>query len=131
MPRYVSGKIAEPSTSVNGRGLQLRPRSLARGHRLQEKREDHSRNSTFKLIELLESRGGQDRVLRSPRLNLRRRRSIPNSAGSSRPIKLGEAALRTMMAVVIATDHDDVDYVATLPNSKTDCNTRNASPARS
>ena len=124
MPRYVLGKITESLNRRYGRGLRD-ARILIMGIAYKKNVEDVRESPAFKLIELLEHSGAKTEFYDPHIQVIPRTREHPNLAG--RPsIKWDAAAISAYDAVLIVTDHDDVDYVALAKHARLIVDTRNA-----
>jgi UDP-N-acetyl-D-glucosamine dehydrogenase len=108
MPRHVVGRLAEALDRHLGKALS-RSRVLIIGLAYKKNVPDIRESPSLKLIELIEERGGSaffhdPHVAEIPRtreyLALKGRQSVP----------LTKAELASFNAVLVATDHDDVDY---------------------
>jgi UDP-N-acetyl-D-glucosamine dehydrogenase len=124
MPRYVIDKLASALNERSGRGLRDTS-ILILGVAYKKNVEDVRESPAFKLIELLEQRGAKTDfydpyVERIP--NTREHQKLAGRAS----IKWDEFALRAYDAVLIATDHDDVDYLALAKAANLIIDTRNA-----
>jgi UDP-N-acetyl-D-glucosamine dehydrogenase len=124
MPRYVISKIVDTLNQRYGRGLRGAT-ILILGIAYKKNVEDVRESPAFKLIELLEH-GGAKTEFYDPYVEvIPKTREHPKLAG--RPsIKWTDTALRSYDAVLIAADHDDVDYVALAKQAKLIVDTRNA-----
>jgi UDP-N-acetyl-D-glucosamine dehydrogenase len=124
MPRYVVGKIADALNKRYGRGLRDAT-VLIVGVAYKKNVEDIRESPAFKLIELLEREGAKTAFF-DPHVDMiPRTRDHPNLAGRS-SIKWDEETIRGYDAVLIATDHDGVDYAALGKHAKLIVDTRNA-----
>jgi UDP-N-acetyl-D-glucosamine dehydrogenase len=124
MPRYVINKLAAILNQRSGRGLRD-ARVLIVGIAYKKNVEDVRESPAFKLIELLEKRGAKTEFYDPHVHRIPNTREHPNLAG--RPsIKWEESTLRGYDAVLITTDHDDVDYIALAKAAALIIDTRNA-----
>ncbi|OLP62407.1 UDP-N-acetyl-D-glucosamine dehydrogenase [Xaviernesmea oryzae] len=112
MPRHVVGRLAEALDIKCGKALS-RSRVLVIGLAYKKNVPDIRESPSLKLIELIEERGGQaayhdPHVAEIPRtreyMALKGRRSVPLTAET----------LAGFDAVLVATDHDAIDYQALL-----------------
>jgi UDP-N-acetyl-D-glucosamine dehydrogenase len=124
MPRYVVDKVAQELNTHFGRGLRG-AKILIVGVAYKKNVEDIRESPAFKLMELIEARGAATEFY-DPHVDaIPRTRAHPELAGR-RSIKWDESALRDYDLVLIATDHDGVDYAALANNAKLIVDTRNA-----
>ena len=126
MPRYVIDKLAAILNQRSGRGLRD-ARVLIVGIAYKKNVEDVRESPAFKLIELLEKRGAKTEFYDPHVQRIPNTREHPNLAG--RPsIKWEKSTLQGLRIPVflIATDHDDVDYIALGNAAKLIIDTRNA-----
>jgi UDP-N-acetyl-D-glucosamine dehydrogenase len=124
MPRYVIDKVAQALNTHSGRGLRG-ARILIVGVAYKKNVEDIRESPAFKLMELIEARGATTEFYDPNVDEIPRTRGHPELAGR-RSIKWDERALRDYDLVLIATDHDGVDYAALASNAKLIVDTRNA-----
>ncbi|WP_197708181.1 nucleotide sugar dehydrogenase [Hartmannibacter diazotrophicus] len=110
MPRHVVGRLAEALDIHSGKALS-RSRILVIGLAYKKNVSDIRESPSLKLIELIEERKGSaafhdphvDEIPRTREyMDLMGRRSVP----------LDEETVRGFDAVLIATDHDGIDYAA-------------------
>jgi UDP-N-acetyl-D-glucosamine dehydrogenase len=124
MPRYVVDKLAATLNQRSGRGLRD-AKILIMGLAYKKNVEDVRESPAFRLIELLEQRGAKVEFYDPHVERIPSTREHSKLAG--RPsIKWDESALRDYEAVLIATDHDNVDYTALAKAAKLIIDTRNA-----
>lgn len=121
MPRHVVARLAEALDMHLGKALS-RSRVLIIGLAYKKNVPDIRESPSLKLIELIEERGGSasfhdphvDEIPRTREyLSLKGRRSVPLSA------------LSEFDAVLVATDHDDVDYALIAQQAPLIVDTRN------
>jgi UDP-N-acetyl-D-glucosamine dehydrogenase len=124
MPRYVVDKVAQALNTHFGRGLRG-ARILIVGVAYKKNVEDIRESPAFKLMELIEASGATTEFYDPHVDEIPRTRAHPELAGR-RSIKWNEPALRDYDLVLIATDHDGVDYTALANNAKLIVDTRNA-----
>jgi UDP-N-acetyl-D-glucosamine dehydrogenase len=124
MPRFVVDKVAQALNTHFGRGLRS-ARILIVGVAYKKNVEDIRESPAFKLIELIEARGATTEFYDPHVDEIPRTRGHPELAGR-RSIKWNESSLRDYDLVLIATDHDGVDYAALANNAKLIVDTRNA-----
>ncbi|CAN7382030.1 nucleotide sugar dehydrogenase [Pararhizobium sp. LjRoot238] len=124
MPRHVVGRLAEALDIHLGKALS-RSRVLLIGLAYKKNVPDIRESPSLKLIELIEERGGSaayhdPHVAEIPRtreyMALKGRQSVP----------LTEQSVKAFDAVLIATDHDAVDYAALARWAPLIVDTRNA-----
>jgi UDP-N-acetyl-D-glucosamine dehydrogenase len=124
MPHLVVAKLMEAIDRHQGKGLN-RARVLILGVAYKKNVDDMRESPSLKLMELIEARGAnvdyhdpfvpvipptRDHVALAGRLS----------------VALTPGAMRSYDAVLIATDHDDIDYAAVVKHSKLVVDTRNA-----
>lgn len=123
MPRYVVGSLAEALGIRAGRALS-RSRILIIGLAYKKNVPDIRESPSLRLIEIIEERGGRADyhdpfVAEVPatreHIALKGRKSVA----------LTEESVRTYDAVLVATDHDDVDYAGLVQWSPLIIDTRN------
>jgi UDP-N-acetyl-D-glucosamine dehydrogenase len=124
MPLYVVDKVAQALNTHFGRGLRG-ARILIVGVAYKKNVEDIRESPAFKLMELIEARGATTEFYDPHVDEIPRTRGHPELAGR-RSIKWDERALRDYDLILIATDHDGVDYLALANNAKLIVDTRNA-----
>ncbi|WP_439629298.1 nucleotide sugar dehydrogenase [Shinella sp.] len=123
MPRHVVEKLAEALDRRQGKALS-RSKVLVIGLAYKKNVPDIRESPSLKLIELIEERGGSASYY-DPHVP-----EIPPTreygAFKGRPsVAWSEAEIRTFDAVLIATDHDGVDYAALADWSALIVDTRN------
>jgi UDP-N-acetyl-D-glucosamine dehydrogenase len=124
MPRYVVSRVADELDARNGRGLKD-ARILVMGLAYKKNIDDTRESPSLKLIELLEKRGARCDV-HDPFVPLiPRTREHPTLTGR-RSVPLEYDNVSKYDAVVIATDHDMIDYKALARHAKLIIDTRNA-----
>lgn len=123
MPRYVVGKLAEALDIRAGKALS-RSRVLVLGLAYKKNVPDIRESPSLRLIEIIEERGGQADYhdpfvseIPSTReyMALKGRASVP----------LDEKTVKSYDAILVSTDHDDVDYAALAEWSPLIVDTRN------
>ncbi len=110
MPRHIVGKLAEALDLHMGKALS-RSRVLIVGLAYKKNVPDTRESPSLRLIELIEERGGKA-DFHDPHVN-----EIPATREhialkGRKSVDLTETALNDFDAVLIATDHDAVDYTA-------------------
>jgi UDP-N-acetyl-D-glucosamine dehydrogenase len=124
MPRYVIARLADELDRRTGRGLK-NARILIVGLAYKKNVDDIRESPSFKLIEMLEKRGAHCDVHDPFVPVVPRTREHPALAGR-KSVPLEPARVATYDAVLIATDHDVVDYPALVRAAKLVVDTRNA-----
>jgi UDP-N-acetyl-D-glucosamine dehydrogenase len=124
MPRHVIDRLARELDRRAGRGLSG-AKILILGVAYKKNVEDIRESPAFKLIELIEKRGASTAFYDPHVAHIPRTREHPEMAGRER-IAWSEAAIGGYDAVLIVTDHDDVDYRAVAKAAKLVIDTRNA-----
>ena len=124
MPRYVISRIVDELNARAGRGLNG-ARILIIGLAYKKNIDDARESPSFKLVELLE-RQGAICELHDPLISvIPRTREHPHLAGR-RSVALSHEAISEYDAVLIATDHDSIDYQLLAKSAKILIDTRNA-----
>ena len=124
MPRYVIARLADELDARAGKGLNG-ARILILGLAYKKNVDDTRESPAFKLIELLEKRGAVCDVHDPYVPVVPRSREHPDMAGR-RSVPLDPAAVAGYDAVLIVTDHDNVDYVSVANSARLVVDTRNA-----
>jgi len=124
MPHYVVDRLALELDRRSGRGLKG-ANILIIGVAYKKNVDDTRESPAFKLMDLIEGRGAKTafhdpHVPRIPNL-----REHPAFAGRQ-SVALSSDAIRSFDAVLIATDHDEVDYAKLCAESRLILDTRNA-----
>jgi UDP-N-acetyl-D-glucosamine dehydrogenase len=123
MPRHVVGKLEEALGTHAGKALQG-ARILILGLAYKKNVADVRESPSFKLMELLEKRGAvcafHDPLV--PKIPPTREHAEFNGRAS---VTLDAKALGGFDAVLVSTDHDDVDYELIARHSKLIVDTRN------
>jgi UDP-N-acetyl-D-glucosamine dehydrogenase len=123
MPYLVVNRLAELLDTVLRKNLSS-SRILLIGLAYKKNIEDMRESPSLKLIELLQQRGAQV-AFHDPHIAvLPPTRNYPDLAGR-KSVQLTKDMLSDFDAVLIATDHDDVDYALLTENSKLVVDTRN------
>ena len=124
MPHYVVDRIARELDARFGRGLRG-AKILISGIAYKKNVEDIRESPAFKLIELLEGRGATTDFYDPHVPKIPKTREHPHVTG--RPcIAWSEDMLKKYDAILIATDHDGVDYAAMARCAPLVIDTRNA-----
>ncbi|AZO81732.1 UDP-N-acetyl-D-glucosamine dehydrogenase [Bosea sp. Tri-49] len=124
MPHWVVDRVAEALDRQQGRGLSG-ARILVLGIAYKKNIEDTRESPSLKLIELLEKRGAQADYHDPHVPELPPTRKHGNLAGRA-SIPLTANIIASYDAILIATDHDAVDYRALVESAKLIVDTRNA-----
>jgi UDP-N-acetyl-D-glucosamine dehydrogenase len=124
MPKHVVDRLARELDRRAGRGLHG-AKILILGIAYKKNVEDIRESPAFKLIELIEKRGAGTDFYDPHVAQIPRTREHPEMAGRRR-IAWNAAAIGAYDAVLIVTDHDDVDYAALCKAAKLVVDTRNA-----
>lgn len=124
MPRHVVDRLAEALDRRFRRGLNG-SRILVLGIAYKKNVDDTRESASFRLIELIEERGGTADYHDPHAEAIPRTREHAALAGR-RSVPLTAEAIASYDAVLIATDHDAVDYVALARDARLVLDTRNA-----
>ncbi len=124
MPRHVVDRLAAALDAQQGRGLN-RARILVAGIAYKKNVDDLRESPSLRIIELLESRGARadyhDPFI--PRIPATREHA---SLADRRSVHWDGATIAAYDAVLITTDHDDVDYGLLGGHARLVVDTRNA-----
>ena len=124
MPHYVVERVAQTLNERTGRGLRG-TKVLVLGVAYKKNVEDIRESPAFKLFELLEKRGATVDFYDPYVDRIPTTREHPQLAGRA-SITWDPVAFGGYDVVLIATDHDDVDYVTLSKHAKLIVDTRNA-----
>jgi UDP-N-acetyl-D-glucosamine dehydrogenase len=124
MPRYVVSRVADELNARTGRGLNG-AKILVIGLAYKKNISDTRESPSFKLIELLEKQGAKCDVHDPFVPVIPMTREHPEYAGR-RSVALEGDAVAGYDAVLIATDHDAVDYRLLQKHARIVIDTRNA-----
>lgn len=124
MPRHVVDRLAEALDRRFQRGLNG-SRILLIGIAYKKNVDDTRESASFKLIELIEERGGLVDFHDPHAVVVPRTREHPDLAGR-KSVELTPEAVGAYHAVLISTDHDAVDYKALARHARLVVDTRNA-----
>jgi len=124
MPRHVVARLATELDRRTGRGLNG-AKVLVIGVAYKKNVDDPRESPSFKLIELLEQRGASCDVHDPYIPVIPPTRDHPALAGR-RSVPLDSASVAEYDVVLIATDHDAVDYKALVSAARLVVDTRNA-----
>ncbi len=127
MPRYVVGRLAEALDRISGKALS-RSRVLVIGLAYKKNVPDLRESPSLKLIELLRERGTEV-LFHDPHIAEIPKTRAYGALTGLRSVALSPEVLANVDAVLIATDHDDVDYAA-LADAALVVDTRNAMARR-
>lgn len=124
MPNYVIGRLALELDTRGGHGLRG-AKILIVGVAYKKNVDDTRESPAFKLMELIERRGGTTAFYDPYVAIIPKLREHPLFSGR-RGIDLNASVIGGFDAVLIATDHDNVDYAAIAAAAKLVIDTRNA-----
>ena len=124
MPHYVVDRLAEALDRHSGKGLN-RAQVLVIGIAYKKNIDDMRESPSLRLIEILEARGAATHY-HDPHVPVIPRTREHAALTGRRSIDLTDAAVRGYDAVLIATDHDAVDYKALAAAARIVVDTRNA-----
>jgi UDP-N-acetyl-D-glucosamine dehydrogenase len=124
MPYYVVNRLAEAIDRTSGKGMNG-AKILVLGIAYKKNVDDMRESPSLKLIELIEERGGTTEFYDPFIAVIPMTREHAELAGR-KSIALTAAALATYDAILIATDHDNVDYKLVVDHAKVVVDTRNA-----
>ena len=124
MPYRVVNKLAELLDSKGHKNLSD-AKILVLGIAYKKNIDDMRESPSLKLIELIEKRGARVEF-HDPFIPVITPTREHAELTGRRSVALDEATLARFDAVLIATDHDDVDYAALVAGSKLVVDTRNA-----
>jgi UDP-N-acetyl-D-glucosamine dehydrogenase len=124
MPKYVASRLADELNARSKRSLNG-ARVLVVGLAYKKNVDDTRESPSFRLIELLEKQGAVCDVHDPFVPTIPRTREHPRLAGR-RSVPLNSTAIASYDAVLIATDHDAVDYKLLAKHAKVVIDTRNA-----
>ncbi len=123
MPYYVVNQLAEHMDRRLGRGLSGSP-ILILGIAYKKNVEDMRESPSLKVIEILEARGAVVDY-HDPFIPVIPRTREHAELTGRKSAAIDAASLARYDAVLIATDHDEVDYAAIVANAKLVVDTRN------
>ncbi len=124
MPAYVVDRLAEALDRRFGKGLS-RSRILIMGVAYKKNIEDMRESPALRLIELIEDRGATT-AFHDPFVAVIPPTREHSALAGRRTIDLSPEAIATFDAVLIATDHDGVDYAGLVDAARLVIDTRNA-----
>jgi len=123
MPRYVVGKLAEALDIRAGKALS-RSRVLVLGLAYKKNVADIRESPSLRLIEIIEERGGKADYSDPFVAEIPPTREYQALKGR-KSVEISTASLANYDAILIATDHDAVDYVALSKYAPLIVDTRN------
>jgi len=123
MPRYVVGKLAEALDIRAGKALS-RSKVLVLGLAYKKNVADIRESPSLRLIEIIEERGGKADYSDPFVSEIPPTREYQALKGR-KSVEISAAALANYDAVLIATDHDAVDYAALSKHAQLIVDTRN------
>lgn len=124
MPRHVVERLAEALNMRAGTALS-RAKILVIGLAYKKNVSDVRESPSFRLIELIEERGGETAFHDPHVAEVPMTREHAALAGRA-SVALDAATLKDFDAVLISTDHDDVDYAAIVEHAALIVDSRNA-----
>jgi UDP-N-acetyl-D-glucosamine dehydrogenase len=124
MPYFVVGRLAETLDRTAGRGL-TGAKILLVGAAYKKNVEDIRESPSLKLIELLERRGAKVDY-HDPFIPVFPRTREHPELGGRKSVPLRPESIARYDAVLIATDHSEIDYAGLAHNAKLIIDTRNA-----
>src|SRR5262249_18587587 len=124
MPQYVVSRLAHELDRRTGRGLRD-AKILIVGVAYKKNVEDVRESPAFKLMELIECRGATTSFYDPHVACIPRLREYPHFSGR-KSVALSHKILSKFDAVLIVTDHDDVDYEAICIGARLVIDTRDA-----
>lgn len=124
MPHYVVDRIAEALDRHAGKGLS-RAKVLVMGIAYKKNIDDMRESPSLRLIEILESRGAKTEY-HDPYVPVIPRTREHMALAGRKSVSLSPAAIAGYDVVLIATDHDSVDYASLVKSASLVVDTRNA-----
>ncbi|MGA8169954.1 MAG: nucleotide sugar dehydrogenase [Methylocystis sp.] len=124
MPRHVVNELARALDAKAGRGLNG-ARILVLGVAYKKNVDDTRESPSLRLMEMLEERGAEVRFY-DPFVSVIPETREHKSLSGRRSEEWVPAKIAAYDAVLIVTDHDDVDYVGLAKHAKLVVDTRNA-----
>ena len=124
MPRHVVGRLADELNRRTGRGLKG-ARVLIVGLAYKKNVDDTRESPAFKLMQLLEGQGAACDV-HDPLIPVVPKTREHASFAGRKSVPLDAATVASYDVVLIATDHDAIDYKALVGAAKLVIDTRNA-----
>ena len=124
MPYYVVDRLAEALDRSAGRGL-CRARVLVIGIAYKKNVDDMRESPSLRLIELLEARGAEVNYY-DPHIPVIPMTREHAALAGRHSVELSEGVVEGFDVVLIATDHDVLDYAALAARARLVIDTRNA-----
>jgi UDP-N-acetyl-D-glucosamine dehydrogenase len=124
MPRHIVGRLAEALDRKSGIALS-RAKILIIGLAYKKNVSDVRESPSFQLIELIEERGGKTEF-HDPHVPIVPVTREHAGLAGRRSAELNAESLGGFDAVLISTDHDEIDYAAIASHSRLIIDTRNA-----
>jgi UDP-N-acetyl-D-glucosamine dehydrogenase len=124
MPQHVVNELARALDASRGRGL-MRARILVLGVAYKKNIDDTRESPALRLMELLEARGAEVRFY-DPFVGVIPETREHKSLSGRRSELWDPAGFGGYDAILVATDHDDVDYAALAAHAPLIVDTRNA-----
>jgi len=124
MPRQIVERLAEHLKMQSGRGLEG-CKAMLLGLAYKRNVGDIRESPSLKLMELLETRGATVDFYDPYVTAIPATRSYPQLQGKAR-IAWNQAAIGRYDVVVVATDHDEIDYASVVASARLVVDTRNA-----
>jgi UDP-N-acetyl-D-glucosamine dehydrogenase len=124
MPYYVVNRVTESLDRATGKGLNG-ARILILGIAYKKNVDDMRESPSLKLIELLEMRGASVDY-HDPFIPVIPKTREHAELAGRRSVGLTSEALSSYEVILIATDHDDIDYKSVVEHAKVVVDTRNA-----
>ena len=125
MPHYVVEKIIAAVDKIHHKGLTACSVLLI-GLSYKKNVDDIRESPSLKLMEILEARGVKSVDYHDPYVGMIRPTREHLSLAGRRSISLNQENISRYDVVVIATDHDDIDYPYLVQHAKLVVDTRNA-----
>jgi UDP-N-acetyl-D-glucosamine dehydrogenase len=125
MPHYVVEKIIAAVDKIHHKGLTACSVLLI-GLSYKKNVDDIRESPSLKLMEILEARGAKSVDYHDPYVGMIRPTREHLSLAGRRSISLNQENISRYDVVVIATDHDDIDYPYLVQHAKLVVDTRNA-----
>jgi UDP-N-acetyl-D-glucosamine dehydrogenase len=124
MPHYVIDRVAEALDQHAGKGLS-KAKVLIIGIAYKKNIDDMRESPSLRLIELMEARGAEVHYS-DPYVPVIPGSRKHDSLRGRQSVALTSKAVRSYDAVLIATDHDSIDYVKLAHDARLVVDTRNA-----
>jgi UDP-N-acetyl-D-glucosamine dehydrogenase len=124
MPYIVVNKLVEALDQTSGKGM-TKARILILGIAYKKNIDDMRESPSLKLIELMEKRGAHVEF-HDPHIPVIPPTREHAELTGRRSVSIDPESLASFDAVLLSTDHDDVDYQSVVTHSKVVVDTRNA-----